>query len=76
MKSTIASRTSNASSTKFYKSYVKNVVVAEVRDNGCNRYNAEVDYLFDYKGEQYRVNAHRVGGIYSAKFEYSLEHCK
>lgn len=73
LKSVIANRATYASGTKFFKSYVKNIKVADRRANGCNCFNMETDYFFTYKGVRYRVNQHRKGGIYSADFRYTLE---
>lgn len=61
-KETIASRANNNKlGVKFYKSYVTNVKRVAVRDvpEHVLRY-IEEDYIFSYKGKQYRVNEHIV----------------
>lgn len=79
-KETIASRANNNKlGIKFYKSYVTNVKRVAVRDvpEHVLRY-IEEDYIFSYKGEQYRVNEHIVpnkeGSVkFSARFNYTVE---
>lgn len=76
-KLTIASRAS-MSGKKFFKSYVKNIRVAEIRDIGHVAGWVEADYFFTYKGNEYRVNQYFVpndNGIkkFSAGCIYRLE---
>lgn len=79
-KETIASRANNNKlGIKFYKSYVTNVKRVAVRDvpEHVLRY-IEEDYIFSYKGKQYRVNEHIVqnkeGSVkFSARFNYTVE---
>lgn len=62
----------------FYKSYVRNIRLAERRPIPEHKEHfVEKDYLFDYKGKSYRVNEHIVpdkkGEVkYSAAFRYDL----
>ena len=73
-KSVIAARAGKG----FYKSYVKNIRLAEVREipNHITGW-VEEDYFFTYKGKEYRVNQYicpnSEGEVkYSAKYEYKL----
>ena len=78
-KFTIASRATHATGRKFYKSYVKNIKLADARPIPNHKAgNVEYDYFFDYKGVRYRVNEHicpndRGEVIYSEKYKYTLE---
>lgn len=73
-KLTIASRAGKG----FYKSYIRNIRLAETRPiKGHKAGYSENDYLFTYKGKEYRVNEHICPNqdsavTYSAKFEYEL----
>lgn len=73
-KSTIAARAGK----EFYKSYIKNIKLAESRTiKGHEAGFTEEDYFFTYKGKKYRVNEHicpnKAGEVvYSAKYEYEL----
>lgn len=73
--STIAARAGKG----FYKSYVKNIRLAEKRavSNHVKNY-VEKDYIFDYKGKTYRVNQHIVPNAegevkYSAEYRYETK---
>ncbi len=73
-KLTIASRAGKG----FYKSYVRNIRLAECRPiEGHKSGYSEKDYFFTYKGKEYRVNEYICPDkngvvIYSAKFRYEL----
>lgn len=75
----IATRATKASNLKFYKSYIKEVKLAEVRMiPGHKARWREEDYYFKYKGKQYRINEHikpNENGeiIYSASWNYELQ---
>ena len=79
-KETITSRANNNKlGVKFYKSYVTGIKRVAVRDvpEHVLRY-IEEDYIFNYRGKQYRVNEHIVPnkeGVvkFSAKFCYTVE---
>lgn len=79
-KETIVSRVNNNKlGIKFYKSYVTGIKRVAVRDvpEHVLRY-IEEDYIFSYKGKQYRVNEHIVpnkeGSVkFSARFNYTVE---
>ena len=63
MKALIASRANSAVGEKrFFKSYVKSVREVARRETGWNDKEImfyEVDYTFEYKGKQYRINHDR-----------------
>lgn len=71
---TIASRAGKG----FFKSYVKNIRLAEIRPiEGHKAGYTEKDFFFSYKGKEYRVNEYIVPNadgekIYSAKYRYEL----
>ena len=71
MKALIASRANSAvGEEKFFKSYVKNVKeVARRRTRWHDKEIIfyEVDYTFEYKGKQYRVNHDRANS-FSGRF--------
>jgi len=62
----------------FYKSYVRNIRLAESRPiKGHKEGWSEKDYFFTYKGKEYRINEHICPNkngevVYSAKFRYEL----
>lgn len=75
MKAMIASRASR-SGKRFFKSYVRNIRVAEIRHipDHISGFK-EVDYFFEYKGKEYRVNQCICPNIndevkYSARYRY------
>lgn len=74
---TIASRAGKG----FYKSYVKNIKLAECRPiPGHKEGWDEKDYFFDYKDKKYRINESICPNdkgeiIYSAKYRYELVEC-
>lgn len=80
-KKVIVSRVNEAvgNTSVFYKSYVKNVFLVEVREIPEHIMGwVEQDYIFNYKGEVYRLNQHikpDAEGVvkYSAKYYYTLE---
>lgn len=63
----------------FYKTYVKNVICVEIREIPEHVTGwVEEDYIFNYKGDVYRLNQHikpNAQGIvkYSADYYYTLE---
>lgn len=63
MKAMIASRANSAVGEKrFFKSYVKNVKEVARRETRWHDKEImfyEVDYTFEYKGKQYRINHDR-----------------
>lgn len=82
-KETIVSRVNNNKlGIKFYKSYVtgiKKVETREIPEHVCGW--CEEDYMFNYKGRQYKVNQYIVpneNGIvkFSAKYRYTVEEVK
>ena len=80
-KKVIVSRANEAlgNTSVFYKSYVKNVFLVEVREIPEHVMGwVEEDYIFNYKGDVYRLNQHikpNAQGIvkYSADYYYTLE---
>ena len=70
--STIAARAGKS----FYKSYIRNIRLVELRKIVDHVKNyVEKDYTFNYKGKTYRVNQHIVpneNGVckYSAEYTY------
>lgn len=83
-KKVIVARANQAIGNKkvFYKTYVKNVFLVEVREIPEHIMGwVEEDYIFNYKGEVYRLNQHikpNVQGVikYSADYYYTLEMLK
>lgn len=79
-KETIVSRANNNKlGIKFYKSYITGIKKVEVRKIPEHVLGyVEEDYIFSYKGKQYRVNEHIVpnkeGSVkFSARFNYTVE---
>ena len=80
-KKVIVSRANEAlgNTNVFYKSYAKNVFLVEIREIPEHVMGwVEEDYIFNYKGDVYRLNQHikpNAQGIvkYSADYYYTLE---